>query len=105
MVYALHEALRLAIEEGLETRIARHRRHGEALWAGLQAMGLALHAQEDHRLPVLTTVRIPEGIDDLKVRRALLYQTSIEIGGGLGAPAGRGGGLGPLGPPPLAGDG
>jgi len=89
MVYALREALRLAMEEGLEARIARHRRNGEALWAGLQAMGLALHAPESCRLPVLTTVRIPEGIDDLKVRRALLYQHSIEIGGGLGPLAGK----------------
>jgi len=89
MVYALREALRLALEEGLEARIARHRRNGEALWAGLQAMGLALHAAESYRLPVLTTVRIPEGIDDLKLRRALLYQHSIEIGGGLGPLAGK----------------
>ncbi|MDP2948989.1 MAG: alanine--glyoxylate aminotransferase family protein [Chloroflexota bacterium] len=89
MVYALREGLRLAVEEGLEARIARHRRHGEALWAGLEAMGLALHAPEGHRLPVLTTVRIPEGIDDLKLRRALLYEHSIEIGGGLGPLAGK----------------
>ena len=89
MVYALREALRLAMEEGLEARIARHRRHGEALWAGLQAMGLALHAEEGHRLPVLTTVRIPEGVEDLKVRRALLYEHAIEIGGGLGPLAGK----------------
>jgi alanine-glyoxylate transaminase/serine-glyoxylate transaminase/serine-pyruvate transaminase len=89
MIYALREALRLAIEEGLEARIARHRRHGEALWAGLQAMGLALHAQNGHRLPVLTTVRIPEGVEDLKVRRALLYEHAIEIGGGLGPLAGK----------------
>jgi alanine-glyoxylate transaminase/serine-glyoxylate transaminase/serine-pyruvate transaminase len=89
MVYALREALRLAVEEGLEARIARHRRNGEALWAGLEAMGLALHAPQGCRLPVLTTVRIPEGIDDMKVRRALLYQHSIEIGGGLGPLAGK----------------
>jgi len=89
MVYALRAALRLALEEGLEERIARHRRHGEALWAGLQAMGLALHAREGQRLPVLTTVRIPEGIDDLKLRRALLYDHAMEIGGGLGPLAGK----------------
>jgi alanine-glyoxylate transaminase/serine-glyoxylate transaminase/serine-pyruvate transaminase len=89
MVYALREALRLAVEEGLEARIARHRRNGEALWAGLEAMGLALHAPQGCRLPVLTTVRIPEGIDDVKIRRALLYQHSIEIGGGLGPLAGK----------------
>jgi alanine-glyoxylate transaminase/serine-glyoxylate transaminase/serine-pyruvate transaminase len=89
MVYALREALRLAVEEGLEARIARHRRNGEALWAGLEAMGLRLHAPKGYRLPVLTTVCIPDGIDDLKVRRALLYEHSTEIGGGLGPLAGK----------------
>ena len=89
MVYALREALTLAVEEGLDARIARHQRHGEALWAGLEAMGLALHAPREYRLPVLTTVRIPEGIDDAKLRRALLLDHGIEIGGGLGPLAGK----------------
>ena len=56
----------------------------DALHAGLEAMGLKLHAQDGHRLKVLTTVRIPEGVDDLKVRQGLLNEYSIEIGGGLG---------------------
>ncbi|MBA7474829.1 (S)-ureidoglycine--glyoxylate transaminase [subsurface metagenome] len=84
MIYALHEALALIAEEGLETRIQRHIRHGSALHAGLEAMGLTLHAQEGYRLSVLTSVRIPPGVDDLQVRQGLLNEFGIEIGGGLG---------------------
>jgi len=84
MVYAMHEALTLIAEEGLEARIQRHLRHGSALQAGLEAMGLALHAQPGHRLSTLTTVRIPSGIDDLRVRQRLLKEFGIEISGGLG---------------------
>ena len=84
MIYALHEALALIAEEGLETRFQRHLRNGLALHAGLEAMGLTLHAQKGHRLSVLTSVRIPPGVDDLKVRKGLLDGFSIEIGGGLG---------------------
>lgn len=84
MVYALHEALALVLDEGLERRWARHERNGRALQAGLEAMGLELHADAGYRLPVLTTVRIPAGIDDARVRGALLERNSIEIGGGLG---------------------
>ncbi|MFC1937388.1 pyridoxal-phosphate-dependent aminotransferase family protein [Chloroflexota bacterium] len=89
MVYALHEALALIAEEGLEARFQRHLRHGSALQAGLQAMGLQLHAQEGHRLRTLTTVCIPSGVDDAKVRQRLLDEFSIEIGGGLGDLQGR----------------
>ena len=85
MLYALREALRIALEEGLEDRIARHRRNAEALYAGVQAMGLQLHAQEGHRLPPLTTVRVPEGIEEMAIRRALLQEHNIEVGGGIGA--------------------
>lgn len=84
MVYALHEALALVLDEGLESRWARHEKNGRALQAGLEAMGLALHADEGYRLPVLTTVRIPEGVNDAEVRGALLKRHSIEFGGGLG---------------------
>lgn len=84
MVYALHQALALVLDEGLEDRWARHERHGRALQLGLEAMGLVLHADEGYRLPVLTTVRIPEGVNDAEVRGALLKRNSIEIGGGLG---------------------
>ncbi|MBI2766940.1 MAG: alanine--glyoxylate aminotransferase family protein [Chloroflexi bacterium] len=84
MVYALHEALALVLEEGLEQRWARHERNGRALQQGFEAMGLVLHADAGYRLPVLTTVRIPEGVNDMEVRGALLKRHSIEIGGGLG---------------------
>jgi alanine-glyoxylate transaminase/serine-glyoxylate transaminase/serine-pyruvate transaminase len=89
MVYALREGLRLVLEEGLDARVGRHQHNGQAIRAGLEAMGLTLHAQEGYRLPLLTTVGIPEGIEDVKVRRALLYEHSIEIGGGLGPLAGK----------------
>jgi alanine-glyoxylate transaminase/serine-glyoxylate transaminase/serine-pyruvate transaminase len=84
MVYALHEALCIIAEEGLEARVKRHERNGRALHAGLEAMGLELHAQKGHRLNVLTSVRIPAGIDDAKLRGTLLNDFNIEIGGGLG---------------------
>ena len=84
MIYALHEALALVVEEGLEKRIERHSRNGRALQAGLEAMGLELHAQKEYRLSVLTTVRVPSGIDDLAVRKSLLNEFGIESGGGLG---------------------
>jgi alanine-glyoxylate transaminase/serine-glyoxylate transaminase/serine-pyruvate transaminase len=89
MVYALREGLRLVLEEGLEARLDRHQRNGQALRAGLEAMRLTLHAQEAYRLPVITTVRVPDGIEDLKLRRALLYGHNIEIAGGLGPLAGK----------------
>lgn len=84
MNYALHEALALILEEGLETRIKRHLRHGGALQNGLEAMGLTLHAQKDYRASSLTTVRIPSGIDGARVSQRLLKEYNIEIGGGLG---------------------
>ncbi len=84
MIYALHEALAVIVEEGLEAGIRRHQRHGDALKAGLEAMGLKLHAQQGHRLSMLTSVRIPQGIDDAKIRKGLLNEFGIEIGGGLG---------------------
>ena len=84
MLYALRESLRLALEEGLEARIARHQRNAEALCQGLESMGLRLHAQDGHRLPPLTTVRIPDGVEDLALRRGLLQEHNIEVGGGIG---------------------
>jgi alanine-glyoxylate transaminase/serine-glyoxylate transaminase/serine-pyruvate transaminase len=84
MIYALHQALSLVLEEGLENRWMRHERNGRALQAGLEAMGLTLHADAGFRLPVLTTVRIPDGVNDGEVRGALLKRHSIEVGGGLG---------------------
>lgn len=84
MTYALREALRMMMEEGIENRIARHAKAAAALRAGLEALGLELLADPDYRLNPLTTVRIPEGIDDAQVRATLLSDYSIEIGGGLG---------------------
>jgi alanine-glyoxylate transaminase/serine-glyoxylate transaminase/serine-pyruvate transaminase len=89
MFYALHEALALVAEEGLEARIQRHARHGAALQDGLEAIGLTLHVQPSYRLNTLTTVRIPEGIDDARIRQRLLSDYSIEIGGGLGTLKGK----------------
>jgi alanine-glyoxylate transaminase/serine-glyoxylate transaminase/serine-pyruvate transaminase len=84
MVYGLREALRLVLEEGLEERFARHQLHSKALVAGLEAMGLRMIAPPEYRLPELNAVYIPEGIDDVTVRKALLNEYGIEIGGGLG---------------------
>lgn len=87
--FALYEGLRMVAEEGLEARWERHRRNAELLWTGLQAMGLALHVPAEHRLPSLTTVRIPDGVDDAAVRNRLLTDYAIEISGGLGELRGR----------------
>ncbi|MFC1992933.1 pyridoxal-phosphate-dependent aminotransferase family protein [Chloroflexota bacterium] len=84
MIYALHEALALIADESIEARINRHLKHGLALQAGLEAMGLTLHAQEGYRLSTLTSVHIPSMVDDLRVRQRLLNEWNIEIGGGLG---------------------
>ena len=84
LVYALKAALDLMDEEGIDNRFARHQRCGDALKNGLEAMGLSLVAAAGHRLPMLTTVRIPDGVEDLDVRKALLAEHGIEIAGGLG---------------------
>jgi alanine-glyoxylate transaminase / serine-glyoxylate transaminase / serine-pyruvate transaminase len=84
MIYALYEALRVVMEEGLEQRWLRHRRNAAALHAGLDALGLKLAAQEGHRLPQLTTVAVPAGVDEARVRAELLQQFNIEIAAGLG---------------------
>jgi alanine-glyoxylate transaminase/serine-glyoxylate transaminase/serine-pyruvate transaminase len=85
MLYGLHEALRLVLDEGLEARYQRHARLSGALCAGLQAMGLTLPVPEDERLPPLTLVEVPEGVDDRRLRAALLEHYQLEIGAGLGA--------------------
>jgi alanine-glyoxylate transaminase/serine-glyoxylate transaminase/serine-pyruvate transaminase len=89
MNYALREALRLVAEEGLPARFARHRRNHEALVAGLDALGLALAAEQGHRLPMLNAVTVPESVDEARVRMRLLGEHGIEIGGGLGPMKGR----------------
>jgi alanine-glyoxylate transaminase/serine-glyoxylate transaminase/serine-pyruvate transaminase len=82
MTYALNEALRVVEEEGLEARIARHRRNHLALRAGLEALGLTYVPKAS--LASLNAVRVPDGIDDARVRGRLLEEFGIEIGGGLG---------------------
>ncbi|RLB16305.1 MAG: alanine--glyoxylate aminotransferase [Deltaproteobacteria bacterium] len=89
MIYGLREALRIIAEEGLEARFARHRLNHRALMAGLETMGLDMLVPETERLPMLNAIRIPEGVDDVKVRKALLTEFGIEIGGGLGELAGK----------------
>jgi alanine-glyoxylate transaminase/serine-glyoxylate transaminase/serine-pyruvate transaminase len=84
MIYALYEGLRVIAEEGLDACWARHQRNAELLWEGLEALGMSLFVPKENRLASLTTVRIPDGVDDLAVRRALLNDYSIEIVGGLG---------------------
>ncbi len=89
MNYALREALRIISEEGLEARFARHKRNHLALKAGLEAMGMELTAQEGHRLWTLNAVSVADGVEDAVVRKRLLEEFGIEIGGGLGALKGR----------------
>ena len=89
MNYALREALRLVVEEGLEARYERHRRNHEALAAGLGPLGLSLAAEAGHRLPMLNAVTVPDGVDEAKVRTQLLREHGIEIGGGLGPMKGK----------------
>lgn len=84
MNYALREALRLVCEEGLENRWARHLRNHKALKAGLSTLGISYASDERHTLPQLNAVRIPAGVEDLPVRKKLLSDFGIEIGGGLG---------------------
>src|SRR5271157_1546895 len=84
MIYALHEALALIYEEGLESRLKRHQKNAAALTAGLEAMGMVMHAQAGYRLNSLNSVRIPAGVDDVLVRQKLLNEYNVEIGGGLG---------------------
>jgi alanine-glyoxylate transaminase/serine-glyoxylate transaminase/serine-pyruvate transaminase len=89
MVYAIREALRIVLEEGLEQRFARHRRHSEALMAGLAALGCEPQAAAGHRLPTLNCVRTPAGMEEAPLRKALLAEFDIEVGGGMGPLAGK----------------
>jgi alanine-glyoxylate transaminase/serine-glyoxylate transaminase/serine-pyruvate transaminase len=83
-VYGLYESLRILAEEGLEKRWERHLQNARLLWAGLADLGLSCHVSEDHRLPSLTTVRVPDGVNEAEVRSRLLNEYNIEIAGGLG---------------------
>jgi alanine-glyoxylate transaminase/serine-glyoxylate transaminase/serine-pyruvate transaminase len=85
LLYGLREALRLVSEEGLEARWERHAQNQQALIAGVEAMGLEMFvANPQERLPTVTAVKIPAGIDDGKVRQQLLDEFNIEIAGGFG---------------------
>lgn len=89
LVYALHEALEVVEEEGLDARWARHQRHHQALAAGLEALGVSLLPPPAERLWTLNAVRVPDGIDEATVRRRLLDEFGMEIGAGLGPLAGK----------------
>jgi (S)-ureidoglycine-glyoxylate aminotransferase len=89
MTYGLREALRLILEEGLETRWGRHRRAGAAMKAGLAAMGLELSGDPRHRLPMITAVRVPDGVEDEAARKQLLHEHGIEIATSFGPLRGR----------------
>jgi alanine-glyoxylate transaminase / serine-glyoxylate transaminase / serine-pyruvate transaminase len=85
LIYALHEAMRIVLEEGLEASWERHRQNQAALIAGLEAMGVRLFVENpEDRLPTVTAVWIPSGIDGVKARVRLLNEFNIEISGGLG---------------------
>jgi alanine-glyoxylate transaminase/serine-glyoxylate transaminase/serine-pyruvate transaminase len=84
MVYALREALRLVVEEGLSNRFARHQANAALFWEGLEALDLPPLMPPEVRLPTLTTPQLPASIDDAEIRRRLLEDYNIEIAGGFG---------------------
>ena len=89
MIVALHAGLGVLLEEGLEASWARHAECGQLLQEGLEKLGFRLFAEEGHRLPELTTAWVPDGVDEAALRRTLLTRYGIEVGGGLGAFAGK----------------
>lgn len=84
MLYALREGLRIVLEEGLDNRFARHKLHEKALVAGIEAMGLELYGDRQAKMPVVTAVQIPDGIDGESVRAMLLKEFEIEIASSFG---------------------
>jgi alanine-glyoxylate transaminase/serine-glyoxylate transaminase/serine-pyruvate transaminase len=90
LFYALREGLAMVAEEGLENRWERHRRNHQAFVAGIEAMGLEMHVRNAaDRVWTLNTPKVPEGVDDAKVRKFLLEERGIEIAGGFGPLAGK----------------
>jgi len=90
MIYALHEGLRLALQEGLDARFQRHRRNAAALQAGLEALGFTyVVAKQNERLPMLHAVYLPNGLEEGKLRGNIRSRYNIEIGGGLGKFSGK----------------
>lgn len=84
MIYALYEGLRLIAEEGVEARWARHRQHEEALVSGIEAMSLTLYGDRRTKLPVVTCITIPDGVDGESVRSMLLDRFGLEIASSFG---------------------
>jgi len=89
MLYAAHECARILVEEGLDAAVARHRLHGQALLAGVEALGLVLFGDRRHRMHNVLAVEIPAGVDGEAVRSALLADYGIEIGTSFGPLRGR----------------
>ncbi len=89
LYYGLREALRLVATEGIDRSWARHQENVEYLWSSLESIGLKMHVEQQYRLPTLTTVCIPDGVDGKAIARQLLTEHNIEIGGGLGELAGK----------------
>lgn len=89
MLYALHEGLRLVLDEGLDDRWSRHETLGEELQRSIGELGFTLLAAEGFRLPQLTSAAVPDGLDEKAARRRLLDEFGMEVGGGLGAFAGK----------------
>lgn len=89
MLFALREGLRIILEEGLEERFKRHQTVGDYLKSGLMELGWKLFAQEGYRLPMLTSVILPDRLNDAEARRKLLYDYGIEVGVGLGKTRGK----------------
>lgn len=89
MFYALRESLAVIEEEGLEARFDRHRRTHDAFVKGMESLGMPMHVAAEHRLWTLNTPKVPEGVNDLEVRKRLIARHCIEIAGGLGPLAGK----------------
>src|ERR1700731_201426 len=98
MFYALREALMVIAEEGIENRWERHRRCNKVFVKGIEAMGLRMHVPAEQRIPTLNTVRVPDGVDEAKVRKQLIDGPGIEIAGGFGPLAGKVFRIGVMGP-------
>jgi alanine-glyoxylate transaminase / serine-glyoxylate transaminase / serine-pyruvate transaminase len=98
MFYALREALLVIAEEGIENRFERHRRCHKAFVKAIEAMGLRMHVPEGQRILTLNTVRVPDGVDEAKVRKRMFDEQGIEILGGFGPLAGKVFRIGIMGP-------
>ena len=98
MFYALREALLVIADEGIENRWERHRRCHASFVKGIEAMGMSMHVPAEHRIATLNTVRVPNGVDEAKVRKRLLDGPGIEIAGGFGPLAGKVFRIGVMGP-------